>query len=66
MIESEFIVINLNSIRDINNWTREIFVVSDINQTNPITYKLEDLNGDDIIGSFYTQELQLTKFLNYI
>jgi len=37
-------------------------VVSDIRQTNPITYKLKDLNGENIIGSFYAQELQLTKF----
>jgi len=43
------------------NWTREIFVITDINQTNPITYKLKDLNGEDIIGSFYAQELQLTR-----
>jgi len=45
-----------------SNWTREIFVISDTNQTTPITYKFKDLNGKDIIGSFYTQELQLTKF----
>jgi len=45
-----------------NNWTREIFVIADICQTTPITYKLKDLNGEDIIGSFYAQELQLTEF----
>jgi len=44
------------------NWTREIFVMSDVRHTNPITYKLTDLNGEDIIGSFYSQELQFTKF----
>jgi len=31
-------------------------------ETNPITYKIADLDGEDIIGSFYSQELQLTKF----
>jgi len=44
------------------NWTREIFIVSDINNSSPITYELKDLNNEDIIGSFYSQELQLTKF----
>jgi len=33
-----------------HNWTREIFVVSNINNKSPITYKLKDLNGEDIIG----------------
>ena len=45
-----------------HNWTTEIFVVSEVRHTNPITYKVKDLEGEDIIGSFYTQELQLTKF----
>jgi len=48
------------------NWTKEIFIVSDINNTSPITYKLKDLNDEDIIGSIYSQELQLTEFWNYI
>ena len=42
------------------NWTEEIFVVSAINSTTPITYKIKDLNGEDIIGSFYKQELNLS------
>jgi len=44
------------------NWTKEIFVISDIKPTDPVTYKVKDLNGEDIIGSFYSQELQITKF----
>jgi len=44
------------------NWTREIFVISDVRHNNPITYKVKDLNGEEIIGSFYGQELQITKF----
>ena len=42
------------------NWTKEIFVVSEINNTSPITYKITDLNGEDIVGSFYKQELNLS------
>jgi len=44
------------------NWTTEIFIISDINYTSPVTYKVKDLNGEDIIGSFYQQELHLSKF----
>ena len=44
------------------NWTTEIFVISKINETNPITYSIQDLNGEDILGSFYEEELQITKF----
>ena len=42
------------------NWTDEIFVISQINKTSPITYKIKDLNGEDIVGSFYKQELNLS------
>jgi hypothetical protein len=42
------------------NWTEEIFVISAINNTSPITYKIKDLNGEDIVGSFYKQELNLS------
>jgi molecular chaperone GrpE (heat shock protein) len=44
------------------NWTREIFVVSKVKKTNPITYELNDLNGEPILGGFYANELQKTKF----
>ena len=43
-----------------NNWSREIFVVSRINNTNPVTYNIKDLNNEDIIGSFYDYELKKT------
>lgn len=41
------------------NWTTEVFNVRRVQQTNPTTYLLVDLNGADIKGSFYTEELQL-------
>ena len=34
------------------NWSREIFIVDKINDTVPYTYKVKDLNGEEIIGSF--------------
>ena len=43
------------------NWTEEIYEVREvINYTNPITYKLKDLAGEDLDGSFYNEQLQLT------
>ena len=41
-------------------WTEEMFTIKKIQNTNPITYKLEDLQGEEIKGSFYEQELQKT------
>ena len=40
------------------NWSTEIFVIHKINDTVPYTYNLKDLNGEEIIGSFYDKELQ--------
>ena len=40
------------------NCSREIFIVDKINDTVPNTYNLKDLNGEEIIGSFYDRELQ--------
>ena len=39
------------------NWTEEIFLVDKIQSTNPITYRLKDLNNEEIQGSFYVPEL---------
>ena len=43
------------------NWSKEIFIVDKTNDTGPYTYNLKDLNDEEIIGSFYDQELQKTK-----
>lgn len=39
-------------------WTKELFKISKINDTVPITYNIIDLNDEPIRGTFYTQELQ--------
>ena len=41
-------------------WTEEIFTITKINHTSPVTYKIADLNGEEIDGSFYEPELQKT------
>ena len=40
------------------NWSKEMFIVNKINDTVPYTYDIKDLNGEEIIGSFYDRELQ--------
>ena len=39
------------------NFTTEIFIVSEILKTNPVTYRLKDLNGEELLGSFYEEEM---------
>ena len=43
------------------NWSKEIFIVNQINDTVPYTYNLKNLNDEKIIRSFYDRELQKTK-----
>jgi hypothetical protein len=38
-------------------FTSELFVITEVHNTTPITYNLKDLNGEDIQGRFYNEEL---------
>ena len=42
------------------NWSKEVFVVNKVQNTVPWTYLINDLNGEEIKGSFYEKELQKT------
>ena len=42
------------------NWSEEVFVIKKVKNTVPWTYVINDLNGEEIIGSFYEKELQKT------
>ena len=35
------------------NWSEEVFVIKKIKSTVPWTYVINDLNGEEIIGTFY-------------
>ena len=35
------------------NWSEEVFVIKEIKNTVPWTYVIDDLNGEEIIGTFY-------------
>ena len=42
------------------NWSEEVFISSKIKNTVPQTYVINDLNGEEITGTFYEKELQKT------
>ena len=42
------------------NWIEEVFVIKKVKNTIPWTYVINDLNGEEIIGTFYEKELQKT------
>ena len=41
------------SIRNRPNWCEEVFVIKKFKNTVPWTYVINDLNGEEIIGTFY-------------
>ena len=42
------------------NWSEEVFVIKEIKNTVPWTCVIDDLNGEQIIWTFYKKELQKT------
>ena len=42
------------------NWSEKIFAIKKIKRAVPWTYVTSDLNGDEIIGTFYEKELLKT------
>ena len=38
------------------NWSEEVFVIKKVKNTVPWTYFINDLNGEEIIGTFYEKE----------
>ena len=42
------------------NWSEEVFVIKKVKNTVPWTYVINDLNGKEIVGTFYQNELQKT------
>ena len=42
------------------NCSEEVFVIRKVKNTVPWTYVINDLNGEEIIGTFFEKELQKT------
>ena len=40
------------------NWSEDVFIINKIKNAVPWTYVINDLNGEEIIGSFHEKELQ--------
>ena len=45
----------------IPSWSQEFFVIKEVKNTVPWTYVINDLNGEESIGTFYEKELQKNK-----
>ena len=41
-------------------WTEEIFTIAKVKRTSLVTYRIADLNGEEITDTFYEPELQKT------
>ena len=41
-------------------WTEEIFTIVKVKRTSPVTYRIANLNGEEITGCFYEPKLQKT------
>ena len=42
------------------NWSEEVFGIKKVKNTVPWTYVINDINGEEITGTFYEKELQKT------
>ena len=51
---------NIFAKRYAPNWFEEVFVISKIKNAVPWTYVINDLNGEEIIRTFYEKDLQKT------
>lgn len=40
------------------SWSVEVYKVTNVKRTTPTVYEIEDLNGEEIVGTFYESELQ--------
>ena len=46
---------------DVPNWSKKFFVITKQKNTALWIYVISDLNGEEIVGTFYKKELQKNK-----
>ena len=51
---------NIFAKRYTPNWSEEVFLIKKVKNTVLRTYVNNDINGDEIIGTFYEKQLQKT------
>ena len=44
------------------SWTTEVFTISQVIKSKPLTYKIKDDDGEELLGTFYKQELQKVEY----
>ena len=51
-----------------SSWSEEVFVIRKIRNAVPWTYVINDINGEEIVGTFYENELKKTweKVIKYM
>ena len=42
------------------NWSGEVFVIKEVKNTVPWTYVINDLSGEEIVGTFYEKKILKT------
>ena len=61
MIESELLRMRILLVNVAQKSEVEVVTVNTVLKNNPWTYKIKDLNRENVIGSFYEKELLLSK-----
>ena len=56
---------NIFAERYTPSWSEEVFLIKEVKNTVPLTNVINDLNGEEIIGTFHEKELQ-EKETNYM
>ena len=51
---------NISAEGDTPNWSDEVSAIKKVENTVPWAYVINDLNGEEVIGTFYEKELQKT------
>ena len=51
---------NIFAIGYTPNWSEEVFIIKKVENIVPWTYVINDLNGEEVTGTFYEKELQKT------
>lgn len=42
------------------NWSTELFTIKHVNRSKPVTYNIQDQHKNNVLGTFYEEELQKT------
>ena len=55
----------ISAKKTVPHWSQQVSVIKKVKNTVPWTYLIEDLNGEEIIGTFCERELQKTNLKEF-